>query len=122
MQFTSLYGEHPQKFYEEEGRKYFLMFLRPIINGTGNYYIEPQTRTATRSDVIVDYKGEQFIIELKIWLGPSYHAKGEKQLAEYLEFHHLRTGYMLIFNFNKKKETGVKEVAYGDKVLIEAIV
>ena len=34
-QFTELYGDCPQKFLEEEGRKYFLMFLRPIINGTG---------------------------------------------------------------------------------------
>lgn len=121
-QFTSLYGEHPQKFYEEEGRKYFLMFLRPIINGTGNYYIEPQTRTATRSDVIVDYRGEQFVIELKIYGGPAYHAKGEKQLAEYLNFHRLKTGYMLTFNFNKKKTTGITEVVYEDKLLIEAVV
>ena len=122
LQFTTLYGEHPQKFFEEEGRKYFLMFLRPIINGTGNYYIEPQTRTATRSDVIVDYRGEQFVIELKIWGGPAYHAKGEQQLAAYLDFHNLKTGYMLTFNFNQKKETGIKEVAYGDKILIEAVV
>lgn len=28
------------------------MFLRPIINGTGNYYIEAQTRDARRTDVI----------------------------------------------------------------------
>lgn len=122
QQFTMLYGEHPRKFYEEEGRKYFLMFLRPIINGTGNYYIEPQTRTATRSDVIVDYRGEQFVIELKIWGGPAYHTKGEQQLAEYLAFHNLKTGYMLTFNFNQKKEIGIKEVAYGDKILIEAVV
>jgi len=31
----------------------------------------------------------QFIeIELKIHGGPAYHASGEKQLAEYLDFHH----------------------------------
>ena len=29
---------------------------------------------------------------------------------------------MLSFNFNKKKEIGVKEIALGDKVLIEAVV
>lgn len=29
---------------------------------------------------------------------------------------------MLSFNFNQKKEIGVKEVAVGDKVLIEAVV
>ncbi len=122
VQFTSLYGSHPERFHEEEGRKYFLMFLRPIINGTGNYYIEPQTRTATRSDVIVDYRGEQFVIELKIWRGQAYHAKGEKQLVDYLKYYHLKTGYMLTFNFNEEKTTGIKEVFTEGKYLVEAFV
>lgn len=34
---------------------------------TGNYYIEAQTRNQKRTDVIVDYLGTQYIIELKIW-------------------------------------------------------
>ena len=46
----------------DEGRKYFLLYLRPIINGTGNYYIETQTREQKRTDIIVDYLGEQYII------------------------------------------------------------
>ena len=29
---------------------------------------------------------------------------------------------MISFNFNKKKEIGVKEIVVGDKILIEAIV
>lgn len=29
---------------------------------------------------------------------------------------------MLSFNFNQKKEIGVKEIAFGDKVLVEAVV
>lgn len=29
---------------------------------------------------------------------------------------------MLSFNFNKKKEIGVKEIILGDKLLIEAVV
>lgn len=33
--------------------------LRPIINGTGNYYIEARTRNLERTDVSVDYRGEQ---------------------------------------------------------------
>lgn len=43
------------------------IYLRPIINGIGNYYIESRTRNKERTDVIVDYGGEQFVIELKIW-------------------------------------------------------
>ena len=56
-----------KKFIEENGRKLFLLYLKPIINGTGNYYIEARTRDSRRTDVIVDYKGKRFIIELKIW-------------------------------------------------------
>ena len=66
----------------------------PIINGTGNYYIEAQTRDQTRTDVIVDY----------------------------LDYWNLGTGYMLSFNFNKDKKTGVERVQIGDKVLWEGVV
>jgi len=34
----------------------------------------------------------------------------------------LKKGYMLTFNFNQKKEIGVKHVTYKDKELIEATV
>ena len=44
----------------------FLLYLRPIINGSCNYYIEAETKNARRMDNVVDYAGEQFIIELKI--------------------------------------------------------
>ena len=35
--------------------------------------------------MIVDYLGEQYIVELKIWRGAGYNEKGEKQLADYIE-------------------------------------
>ena len=75
-----------------------------------------------RTDVIVDYGGEQFVIELKIWRGNAYNERGEKQLTDYLDYYHLKKGYMLSFNFNKKKEIGVKELVLGDKLLVEAVV
>ena len=102
--------------------KIFLLYLKPIINGTGNYYIEAQTRDMGRTDIVVDYKGKQFVIELKIWRGNEYNVRGEKQLLEYLDFYHLDKGYMLSFNFNKNKQVGVREIIIGDKVLVEAMV
>lgn len=120
--FIDLYGDHPEKFVEDEGRKYFLLFLKPIINGTGNYYIEAQTRDQKRTDVIVDYLGKRYIIELKIWRGQEYNDRGEKQLADYLEYFHVQKGYMLSFNFNQKKETGLHTIQLGDKTLVEAVV
>ena len=37
LYFSDLYGDRPETFLEEDGRRYFLLYLRPIINGTGNY-------------------------------------------------------------------------------------
>ena len=122
IHFHELYGDSSEKFIEEEGRKYFLLYLRPIINGTGNYYIEARTREQKRTDIIVDYKGEQYIIEMKIWHGQEYNNRGEKQLVEYLEAYSVNSGYMLSFNFNKKKKIGVHDVVFEGKKIIEAVV
>lgn len=120
--FNEIYGSQNINFIEKFGRKIFLLYLRPIINGVGNYYIEAQTRDERRTDIIVDYPGEQFIIELKIWHGSEYNERGEKQLADYLDYYHKDKGYLLSFNFNKNKETGVKEIVIGSKTIVEAVV
>ena len=120
--YTEIFGPLEEKFKEKDGREQFLLYLKPIINGTGNYYIEAQTRDQTRTDVIVDYLGQQYIIELKIWRGPRYNAEGEKQICEYLDYFSLTTGYMLSFNFNKNKKTGMNQVHVGDKLLYEVVV
>ena len=120
--FHEIYGEKDVRFIEKYGRKFFLLYLKPIINGTGNYYLEAQTRDARRTDVIVDYLGEQFIVELKIWHGEEYNERGEKQLTDYLEYYRKDKGYMLSFNFNKNKKIGVNEINIGDKTIVEAVV
>lgn len=120
--FTDIYSDNDEKFVEAYGRKFFLLYLKPIINGTGNYYMEAHTRDSSRTDVIVDYLGQQFVVELKIWRGNEYHERGEKQLVEYLDYYRLDKGYMLSFNFNKKKEVGVKELWIGNKLIVEAVV
>lgn len=120
--FDFLYEDQDDTFYEDVGRRYFLLFLKPIINGVGNYGVESRTRNNERMDLVIYYRGEQSIIELKIWRGNAYNERGEEQLSEYLDYFHLKRGYMLSFNFNKKKEIGVKEIKVGDKVLIEAVV
>ena len=99
-----------------------MLYLKPIINGTGNYYIETQTRDARRTDVIVDYLGEQFIIEMKIWHGEEYNERGKEQLTDYLEYYRKDKGYLLSFNFNKNKTIGVKEIKIGGKTIVEAVV
>lgn len=120
--FDYLYGDREESFLEDEGRRYFMLFLRPIINGTGNCYVEAETRNRDRMDLVIDYRGEQSICELKIWHGEAYNKRGEKQLSDYLDYFGLKIGYMLSFNFNKNKKIGVKEIVLGDRLLIEAVV
>lgn len=117
--YTEILGPLKERFKEKDGREMFLLYLKPIINGTGNYYIEAQTRDQTRTDVIVDYLGQQYVIELKIWRGERYNSAGEKKIREYLDHWNLKTGYMLSFNFNQNKEPGMKQVHIGDKLLYE---
>ena len=67
----SEYRNKDENFIEREGRLLFLAFLKPIINGSGFYYVEAETGEDKRMDVIVTYGKEEFIIELKIWRGAS---------------------------------------------------
>ncbi len=120
--FSDIWSKNDEKFVEKYGRKFFLLYLKPIINGTGNYYVEAETRDLRRTDVIVDYRGEQFIVELKIWHGDEYNERGENQLTDYLDYYHKDKGYMLSFNFNKNKTVGVKEIKIGAKTIVEAVV
>ncbi len=99
-----------------------MLYLRPIINGRGNYYIEAETRNARRMDIVIDYAGERFVIELKVWCGNAYNERGEKQLLDYLNYFHLENGYMLSYNFNQNKKTGIKEIKLDRYMLIEAVV
>lgn len=122
VHYHDIYGDNDEKFVEEYGRKFFLLYLKPIVNGVGNYYIEAQTRDARRTDVVVDYRGEQFVVELKIWHGNEYNKRGEKQLTDYLDYFRQDKGYMVSFNFNKKKTVGVRNVVVGRKVIVEAVV
>ncbi len=120
--FHDIYGDSTVKFVEENGRRIFLLYLKPIINGVGNYYIEAQTRDQTRTDIIVDFLGKQFVIEVKIWRGDAYNRRGEKQLAEYLDYYHLDYGYLLSFNFHKNKKAGIKTIAIEDRTILEVVV
>ena len=114
--------EAEKKFLEEEGREKFLTYLSPIINGVGTFSIESQTRDRKQMDVMIHYLGKRYIVEMKIWHGAKYNAKGEEQVIAYLDRYGLSTGYMLSFSFNRNKTPGVHDVRFGEKLLIEGIV
>ena len=98
------YRTEDGKFLEQQGRLLFLCFLKPIINGTGFYYVEPETRNNTRMDIVVTYGKEEHIIELKLWHGDQYRKDGIQQLEGYLDSRNNETGYLVSFSFNQNKE------------------
>ena len=98
------YREKDETFLERQCRLIFLTFLKPIINGTGFYYVEPQTRDNRRMDLVVTYDKQEFIVELKIWHGDKYEEKGRDQLAGYLATRGMDEGYLVTFDFSKKRK------------------
>ena len=122
MHFHDIYGKQPASFVEAEGRNLFMLYLKPLLNGRGHFYVEAETRDSTRMDLVVNYQGEEFIIELKIWRGAEYNEKAERQLCGYLAHRHAKTGYLVTFNFNRKSAPGVTVRERDGKTLVEAVV
>lgn len=108
------YRSEDTAFLERQGRLLFLCFMKPIINGKGNYYVEPETRDNTRMDVVISYGGCEYIVELKIWRGQQYRKRGLEQLEAYLESRNSRRGYLISFNFNQEKAYVQNTVAIGN--------
>ena len=98
------YRKNDEEFLERQGRLVFLSFLKPIINGIGFYYVEPQTRDNRRMDLVVTYDKQEFIVELKIWHGDKYEELGRDQLSEYLAIRGMDEGYLVTFDFSKNKQ------------------
>ncbi len=97
------YSDKDRKFLERDGRLIFLAFIKPIINGGGYDFREPQVSEERRLDVVITYFQHQYVAELKVWYGQAAHDEGLLQLADYLDRLGLDTGYLLIFDHNKKK-------------------
>ena len=117
------YRTEDEKFIERQGRLLFLSFLKPIINGSGFYYVEPQTRENSRMDLIVTYGSEEFVIELKIWHGQKYETEGKIQLSDYLKVRGLSKGYLVTFDFSKNKSSSPAGwIDFDGKQIFEAII
>lgn len=115
------YRQEDEKFYETNARLIFLAYLKPILNGKGFYFVEPQTRENKRMDIVITFGEEKFIVELKIWNGQKYEEKGIAELTEYLEIQNLDKGYMLIFSFNKNKKYLSEWIQAGEKKIFEVL-
>ena len=112
------YSKKDRDFLEKNGRLVFLAFIKPIINGHGYDFKEPQISDEKRLDVAITYLNEKFIAELKLWRGQKAHEKGLIQLADYLEDQNLDEGYLLIFDHSEiKKWQSERLEVKGKKVL-----
>ncbi len=109
------YSNRDEDFLEREGRLLFLAFLRPILNGKGVEFKEPNVADERRMDLVITYKNTRSVLELKIWRGPKAHQEGLKQLSDYLDTCCLKEGYLLIYDFNKNKTYKQEEITFQDK-------
>ena len=92
------YSRKDRTFLERHGRLVFLAFIKPIINGSGYDFKEPQTSDEKRLDVIITYLQYRYLAELKIWRGEAAHQEGLAQLSDYLDRLALTEGYLVIFD------------------------
>jgi hypothetical protein len=109
------YSSKRAKYVEKEWRLIFLAFLKPIINGKGHTFIEPEISEERRLDIAVTYGKNKYIVELKLWHGAEYHERGIVQLADYLEKQDLDTGYLVIFDYRRKHEWTSEWIALQGK-------
>lgn len=103
------YSDKDSDFLERNGRLVFLAFLRPIINGAGHDFIEPQISEEKRLDVAVTFYQHKYIVELKVWRGEAAHRQGLSQLAGYLDRQNIKEGYLVIFDPRLKEKSWSQE-------------
>ena len=97
------YSKKDRDFLEKNGRLVFLAFLKPIINGSGYDFKDPQISDEKRLDIVITYLNQKYVAELKLWYGPKAHEKGLQQLHDYLDIQGLNEGFLLIFDHSEVK-------------------
>jgi len=102
--YAEIYTDKDLKFLEHDGKLIFLTYLKPLINGTGFYHFEPETRDFGKIDLVVDFLKQQFIIELKLWYGDKRHEEAYEQIAGYLKSKNMDCGYLVTYDFRKRKD------------------
>jgi hypothetical protein len=122
--YQHIFSERDTEFLEAHGKKIFLMYLEPMLNGGGYYYAESELNDLKRMDLAVQYKSEQFIIELKLWHGEKKHSEAYSQLYEYLAKENADKGFLVTFDFRKEahKERKAEWVEVDGKQIFDVIV
>jgi hypothetical protein len=109
------YHKKDRDFLEWNGRLVFLAFIKPIINGSGHDFKEPQISEERRLDVVITYLEQKFIAELKIWRGEAAHQVGLQQLCDYLDRDGLDKCFLIIFDHAEVKNWRNEWIEVRDK-------
>jgi hypothetical protein len=98
---------------------YIQSFLQEV---GGKSYLEPHTGLG-RSDLIVNLRGHEYVIEFKIYRNPARFEKGKKQIAHYSSSLGIHEGIYLVFVPNTVKLPNIKEETTTiNKVLIRTYI
>ncbi|MCP4149290.1 MAG: PD-(D/E)XK nuclease family protein [bacterium] len=102
----------------------FQAFLKPVINGHGFDFKEPQISEERRLDIVVTWGSSRYVVELKLWRGLKAHEEGLRQLEGYLERTNLSKGYLVIFDTlkQKKHDWSYKTIRVGNKEIFMILV
>jgi hypothetical protein len=122
--YAEIYTDKDIKFLERDGKLIFLTYLMPLINGTGFYHFESETRDHGKIDLVIDFLKQQFILELKLWYGDSRHEEAYEQLANYLKSKNIDCGYLLTFDFRIKGDDSLSEnkwIEYNGKRIFDVV-
>ncbi len=101
--FTQFYRENSaiwlEKFaYKEAGPHLLMMaFLQRVINGGGHIHREYALGTQ-RVDLLISFKKQRIVVELKIAHGLKYLQDGLAQTAQYMDTAHATEGHLVLFD------------------------
>ena len=100
--FVSFWREHGQiEFYALEVTPHtlFMAWLQRLVNGGGTIHRE-YALGRKRLDILVEFAGEKFVSEIKLYRGEKTLSDGLNQICEYLNQIGLSEGYLMIFQKN----------------------
>jgi AAA+ ATPase superfamily predicted ATPase len=107
-EFQDFYREHSESWldkfsYHESGKQLLLMaFLQRIVNGGGSIAREMAVGRG-RTDLTIDFKGDRFVLELKIKRSNTNMERAYKQLFHYLDQLNLHHGYLVLFELKNSE-------------------
>ena len=106
-EFTQFYRENSaisaeEMLYKESGPHLLLMaYLQRIVNGGGRIHRECALGRG-RVDILIEFKNQWIVLELKIYRSPKTIEEGLEQTAEYMRTKNATEGHLIIFDRSKK--------------------